>query len=183
MDTTYINLLLSAVWRHDRVSSGRSASLCSDRVSRPTALVGTWKSAARALSHRLEDGARRLMQGCEPCNLGCRRVGISLHKSRNRCPPAAAKKARSLAALQRPQKAPTPARAAGVAETDRKTQLRHWPTAKIAPRYSRCNAFAAPRRSRRSRRPQKRCRTKPRSEAMRNAAKQLRRCQNALSRL
>ena len=85
MDTTYINLLLSAVWRHDRVSSGRSASLCSDRVSRPTALVGTWKSAARALSHRLEDGARRLMQGCEPCNLGCRRVGISLHKSRNRC--------------------------------------------------------------------------------------------------
>ena len=103
----------------------------------------------------------------------------SPHKTRNRCPPAAAKKARSLAALQRPQKAPTPARAAGVAETDRKTQLRHWPTAKIAPRYSRCNAFAAPRRSRRSRRPQKRCRTKPRSEAMRNAAKQLRRCQNA----
>ena len=124
-------------------------------------------------------------KGCGPCNLGCRRVGIEPPQEpvRNRCPPAAAKKARSLAALQRPQKAPTPARAAGVAETDRKTQLRHWPTAKIAPRYSRCNAFAAPRRSRRSRRPQKRCRTKPRSEAMRNAAKQLRRCQNALSRL
>ena len=184
MDTTCINLLLSAVWRHDRVSSGRSASLCSDRVSRPTALVGTWKSAARALSHRLEDGARRLMRKvASHATSVAGALESSLHKSRNRCPPAAAKKARSLAALQRPQKAPTPARAAGVAETDRKTQLRHWPTAKIAPRYSRCNAFAAPRRSRRSRRPQKRCRTKPRSEAMRNAARQLRRCQTALSRL